>query len=515
MAEIEGTRSASRREGGATAPAAVGCARWPFRRWWCWRWSAWPAAASKQRHRQGARQQHDARPTATSSDVFGTMTEPVCGKAPAGETNKATGLGVTADQIEVGTISDVGFSGAPGLNQELFDASDVFTKWCNSLGRHQRPPDQDRQARRRASSTTTPADREGLRAGLRAGRRRRRVRQHRPEDPAEAACCPTYPAYLVTSRGPGRGPDRAGDARPAQLAQLRHGPVPGAEVSRLGEQRSATSPATCPRRSRTRTSTRRPASRFGFKTVYDAQYNATGEPTWVPYRPGHQGQRRQGPLLHRRAARLRPADRGAGPDQLQARLDRRPRPTSTTRRRCKAAGSALDFENVYVGHRHHAVPGHRHRRRSRSTRTCSTSTCPNSTRKQAALGMNSFSAWLLFAQSVKACGARPHPQVRVRQRQQGHELGRRRHPGAVEPVRAATWPVPASCRCRPPPTGWTIVNWEPDIGRLQLLAAERRGAARQLREGRDLAARRQEHDRPPVTTSSTAWTSSSSSRSSG
>ena len=62
------------------------------------------------------------------------MKEPVCGKAPAGETNKATGLGVTADQIEVGTISDVGFSGAPGLNQELWDASDVFTKWCNSLG---------------------------------------------------------------------------------------------------------------------------------------------------------------------------------------------------------------------------------------------------------------------------------------------------------------------------------------------------------------------------------------------
>ncbi len=70
----------------------------------------------------------------TSSDVFGSMKDPVCGKAPAGETNKATGLGVTANQIEVGTISDVGFSGAPGLNQELWDASDVFTKWCNSLG---------------------------------------------------------------------------------------------------------------------------------------------------------------------------------------------------------------------------------------------------------------------------------------------------------------------------------------------------------------------------------------------
>ena len=30
---------------------------------------------------------------------------------------------------------------------------------------------------------------------------------------------------------------------------------------------------------------------------------------------------------------------------------------------------------------------------------------PNSTRKQASLGLNSFSAWLLFAQAAKSCGA--------------------------------------------------------------------------------------------------------------
>ena len=34
---------------------------------------------------------------------------------------------------------------------------------------------------------------------------------------------------------------------------------------------------------------------------------------------------------------------------------------------------------------------------------------PSSTRKQAALGMNSFSAWLLFAQSVKSCGGNVTP----------------------------------------------------------------------------------------------------------
>jgi hypothetical protein len=36
--------------------------------------------------------------------------------------------------MRVGTISDIDYAGYPDLNQELFDASDVFVKWCNSAG---------------------------------------------------------------------------------------------------------------------------------------------------------------------------------------------------------------------------------------------------------------------------------------------------------------------------------------------------------------------------------------------
>jgi hypothetical protein len=69
----------------------------------------------------------------TASADFGTLKD-VCGPAPSGETNTASDQGVTADEIEIGTISDPGFAGRPGLNQELFDASHVFEDWCNAAG---------------------------------------------------------------------------------------------------------------------------------------------------------------------------------------------------------------------------------------------------------------------------------------------------------------------------------------------------------------------------------------------
>jgi ABC-type branched-subunit amino acid transport system substrate-binding protein len=59
----------------------------------------------------------------------------LCSKAPADEANKGgTDPGVTADAIQVSTFSDPGFSGRLGLNQELFDTAEAFTKWSNEHG---------------------------------------------------------------------------------------------------------------------------------------------------------------------------------------------------------------------------------------------------------------------------------------------------------------------------------------------------------------------------------------------
>ena len=42
--------------------------------------------------------------------------------------------GVTADSITLGTVSDPGFEGRPGLNIELHDAATAFAEWCNAAG---------------------------------------------------------------------------------------------------------------------------------------------------------------------------------------------------------------------------------------------------------------------------------------------------------------------------------------------------------------------------------------------
>jgi hypothetical protein len=67
--------------------------------------------------------------TASSAD-FGTLTE-VCQEGSGGG---ATATGVSADTIRIATFSDAGSTVRPGLNQELFDAADVFASWCNDNG---------------------------------------------------------------------------------------------------------------------------------------------------------------------------------------------------------------------------------------------------------------------------------------------------------------------------------------------------------------------------------------------
>lgn len=68
-------------------------------------------------------------PSSGAAD-FGTLHD-VCQEGPGGG---ATATGVTADSIKIATFSDAGSTVRPGLNQELFDSADVFARWCNDHG---------------------------------------------------------------------------------------------------------------------------------------------------------------------------------------------------------------------------------------------------------------------------------------------------------------------------------------------------------------------------------------------
>jgi len=72
----------------------------------------------------------NSAPAASSTGAFGDVGT-VC---KDGSASGAPAQGVTADTIKVGTFSDPGFAGRPGLNQELFDTAEVFADWCNAAG---------------------------------------------------------------------------------------------------------------------------------------------------------------------------------------------------------------------------------------------------------------------------------------------------------------------------------------------------------------------------------------------
>lgn len=67
---------------------------------------------------------------AVEADAGDTATTAAAGgDAPEGDTQ-----GITDDAILVGTVADPGFTGTPGLNQEIFDSGDAFVQWCNDQG---------------------------------------------------------------------------------------------------------------------------------------------------------------------------------------------------------------------------------------------------------------------------------------------------------------------------------------------------------------------------------------------
>ncbi|MFD1814562.1 ABC transporter substrate-binding protein [Rhodococcus gannanensis] len=64
--------------------------------------------------------------TSVASGDFGDLSD-VCGP---GDASTASATGVTADEINVGVFSDMGFT----KNSEFADAAKVFTSWCNEAG---------------------------------------------------------------------------------------------------------------------------------------------------------------------------------------------------------------------------------------------------------------------------------------------------------------------------------------------------------------------------------------------
>ena len=215
-------------------------------------------------------------PAAAAPGDFGSL-KAVCGP---GDAKGATAQGVTDDTIDVGTISDPGFVGRPGLNQEMFDASEVFVKWCNDAGgingRKLKDTERDAKLTEYKQRITEACQQDFALVGGGG------VFDDTGQDERLKCLLPDFPAYQVTPKA--RGSELAVPAQPSSLDKTNDGvfqylkakyPDSIAKAGFLTGNVAATVI--------TDQQVQEAVKTIGYKVVYQAQYNAVGEASWTPF----------------------------------------------------------------------------------------------------------------------------------------------------------------------------------------------------------------------------------------
>jgi hypothetical protein len=407
-------------------------------------------------HVEGASVTAGTAPSAAASGTFGTMSAPVCGPKPAGETNTATGRGVTADQIELGSISDPGFSGAPGLNQELFDASTVFTKWCNSLGGINGRMIKDDLLDAALFNYNTQINIAcGQDFALVGGGG---VFDDTGQKTRLSCLLPDYPAYTVTPEA--RGSDLSVQVTPSPNNSVNDG-LARYLAKRYPDSVNAVGYITgnVATTITVKEQYEEAGTKVGFgKAVYDAQYNATGEPTWTPIAQAIKDAGVKGLFYVGE-----PSDLGqlvAALNTIGDKLDWITAAANTYDPKLQAAaGAALAVEPVYVGLG--TVPFETPNSAVDQYEALFAKYLPSSTRNKAALGLNSFSAWLLFAQKAKACGGDLTPKCVYDAASKVTSWGG----GGLQAPSNPSQPnhaTPCFTIVRPTATAWSVVSFPPE-----------------------------------------------------
>jgi hypothetical protein len=199
---------------------------------------------------------------------FGDL-EGVCQE---GDASGATDVGVTDDSIQVGSVTDKGFSARPGLNEEMYDAAVAFANWCNEHGgingRELVVADRDAALTNYNGQVTTACSEDFALVGGGAV-------LDDSDNGARVACgLPNIAGYVVSET--------------ARTADLQVQPVPnpagklafGAHqlIDRFGVITSSFGSVL-----NQRDDTVFAAEALGYTVVYSEEYNSAGESNWRPF----------------------------------------------------------------------------------------------------------------------------------------------------------------------------------------------------------------------------------------
>ena len=309
----------------------------------------------------------------------------------------ASDRGVTADSVSLTTISDPGFVGVPGLNQELFDASTVFTKWCNSLGgiNGRKIIDNQRDAAVVNYKAQVQAGCQGDFALVGGGG----VFDDTGQSTRLACLLPDFAGYSVSAAA--RAADLNIQAMPNPLGSLNIGiwrllaATYPSSVSRVGYLTGNLNTLILEQQQY-----QEGATQAGLHTVWSAQYNAAGEVNWTPLAQAIKAHRVQGLVW------LGEGSQAAKLEQAMQTIGYYPQWITVTGNVydpsfIKLGGTALKntylalWSPPYTATQIPAVADYYQLFRKY---------LPHG-KSAALLGWYSFSSWLLFARAAKACGA--------------------------------------------------------------------------------------------------------------
>ena len=207
---------------------------------------------------------------------FGDL-PPIC---QDGESSGATDVGVTDDSIQIGTITDKGFTSRPGLNQEMYDAAVAFANWCNSLGgiNGREIVVADRDAAMLSFNPQVVEACESDFALVGGGA----VLDDSDNGAREACGLPNFPGYVVSA-----GARTAGlqvTALPNPLGNINIGPYRViAETDPDAITRQGIITASFGSVIDVRDDTLAATAELGYEVVYSGEYDSLGESNWRPF----------------------------------------------------------------------------------------------------------------------------------------------------------------------------------------------------------------------------------------
>jgi hypothetical protein len=197
-----------------------------------------------------------------------------------GDASGATDTGVTDDTIQVGTITDKGFTARPGLNEEMYDTAVAFAAWCNEHGgingRELVVADRDAALAEYNARIVDACSQDFALVGGGA--------VLDDSDQGERVRCglPNIAGYVVSETA--RSADLQVQPVPNPVGRMSFGPYQViAErfpdlIDRYGTITSSFGSVV-----NQRDDTVTAATALGFTPVYQEEYNSQGEPTWRPF----------------------------------------------------------------------------------------------------------------------------------------------------------------------------------------------------------------------------------------